>query len=118
MFLMWGEGRGLSRGQAKGVACVCVCVCVCRGHAQYPVFAPDTLFLYSRLFKTGSWGFWSLSVFWVQRLLQLSVHTVIFSFLRFLCINILLFEESCVQVRALQGCRKESMVPTCLITLS
>ena len=31
MFLMWGEGRGLSRGQAKGVACVCVCVCVCVG---------------------------------------------------------------------------------------
>ena len=68
--------------------CVCVCACVCSGHAQYPVFAPDTLFLYSRLFKTGSWGFWSLSVFWVQHLLQLSMHTVIFSFLRFLCTNI------------------------------
>ena len=46
LFLMWGEGRGLSGGQAKGVACVCVCVCVCvcSGHAQYPVLLPTHSF--------------------------------------------------------------------------
>ena len=59
---------------------------VCRGHAQYPAFAPDNLFLLFRLFKTGSWDFWSLCIFWVQNLPQLYLPAVIFSPIQFLCI--------------------------------
>ena len=54
----------------------------------------------SRLFKSGSWGFWSLCIFWVQNFPQLSMYAVVFSPIQFLCI--LLFQERCVQVQALQ----------------
>ena len=40
--------------------------------------------------------FFNLCIFWVQYLLQLHMHTVIFCLIQFLCINILLFEERCV----------------------
>ena len=54
----------------------------------------------SRLFKSGSWGFWSLCIFWVQNLPQLHMHAIMFSPIQFLCI--LLFKERCVQVQGLQ----------------
>ena len=54
----------------------------------------------SRIFKSSSWGFWSLCIFWVQNFSQLRMRAVVFSPMQFLCI--LLFQERCVQVQALQ----------------
>ena len=85
---------------------------VCWGHAQYPAFAPDTLLL---LWALQKWqlGYFGLFVSFVQNLPQLHMHLVIFSHIQFLCI--LLLEERCVQVQALQHCSKGSQVPACLI---
>ena len=49
---------------------------LCRGHAQYPAFSPDTLFLLLALQK-WQLGFWFLYVV-VQNLPQLHIHAVIF----------------------------------------
>ena len=43
-FLIWGEGRGVSRGRAGEVAlvfCPPLSGVECRGHAQYLAFAPS-----------------------------------------------------------------------------
>ena len=76
-------------------ACIIPCVC-------------------SRLFKNGSWEFWSLYIF-VQNLLQLLMHTVIFNPTSFICILLL---EKCVQVQTLQHFSKGSQVPVCLTLLA
>ena len=60
LFLTWSEGRRMSKGSGQrgglgglptSLGGVCVCVCVCSGHAQYPVFASDTLILLQALEK-------------------------------------------------------------------
>ena len=71
---------------------------------QYPAFAPGS--------SEVEVGFFYLCVSFVQNLSQLCMHAVIFSPIWFLCI--LLLEERCVQVRALQHCSKGSQVPACL----
>ena len=93
---MWSEGRGGSRGQARGVAyvvcpppwwcCVqgsCAVPCFC---SQHPVFVGLLVFLYLV----------------VHNLPQLHMHSDTFSPLWFLCIDILLLEEMFVHVQALQ----------------
>ena len=64
---------------------------------------------YSKLFKSDSWVFWSLCILWGQNLTPLCLDTVIFSPTWFLCI--LLLEEGCVQMQALQHCCEGSQVP-------
>ena len=54
LFLIWGEGQGRSRsllGGMAGVFCHPFDGVECRGHAQYPGFAPNTLFLLPALQK-------------------------------------------------------------------
>lgn len=69
---------------------------VCRGHAQYPAFATNSLFLLLALQK------WQLGVFLaflypvVHNLPQLRMLAVIFSPLEYL--SVLLLEETFVQV--------------------
>ena len=128
LFLMWGEGRGVSRGRAGGVAWVffsplrwcfvqgaCAVPCFC---SWPPAFAPGS--------SKGAVGFFGLFLSFVQNLPQHAhscpnmqccpnMHTVIFSPIQFLCI--LLLEERCVQGQALQHCSKGSQVPACLIPL-
>ena len=55
MFLIWGEGRGVSRDPTGGCFAHPLGGVACRGHAQYPAFAPNTLFLLLALQK------WQLS---------------------------------------------------------
>ena len=70
----------------------------------------------SRLFESGSWVFWSLCIFGSRIGPNCSMHTLNFSPIQFLCI--LLLQERCVQVQALQqrvpGPSKRSQVPACL----
>ena len=66
--------------------------------------------LFSGLFRSGSWI--CLFVSFVQNLPQLHIYEVIFSPIQFLCI--LLLEERCVQVKALQHCPKGPMPQACL----
>ena len=60
------------------MVCPPLCDVVCRGHAQYPVFAPNPLFFLLALQKWHL-GFFGLFVFFVHNLFQLSMHAVIFS---------------------------------------
>ena len=84
---------------------------VCRGHAQYPAFAPDTLFLLQALQK-WQLGF-LVSLYLLDPEFAPTVHACsYFSPILFLCI--LLLKERCVQVQALQHCSKGSQVPVCL----
>ena len=73
---------------------------LCAGGLHSTLFLLPNLCFSSTLFKSGSWVFWSLLIFGVQNLPQLCLHAVIFSLIQFLCI--LLLEERCVQVQALQ----------------
>ena len=63
LFLMWGEGRGVSRGRLeewlRGFAHPLGRV-VCRGHTQYPAFAPAS--------SKVAVGFFGLFVSFVQNL--------------------------------------------------
>ena len=63
-FLVWGEGRGVSRvgleGWLRWMAHRFGGV-ECRRHAQYPTFAPDTLFVLPALQKWRL-GFFGLFV--------------------------------------------------------
>ena len=79
------------------------------GHAQYPAFATNTQFLLPALQK-WQLGFLSFCIFWILNLPQLHRHTVIFSPIQFLCI--LLLEERCVQVQALQHCSNAAKCPS------
>ena len=87
-FLIWGEGWGVSRGQAGGVAQVFCpplrwyCVLV-------PAFAPGSLEV--------AVGFWSLYL--LSSICPNCTCSVIFSLIFSPCI--LLLEERCVQVQAL-----------------
>ena len=56
---------------------------VCRGHAQYPAFATNSLFLLLALQK-WQLGFFGLLVSFDHNLPQLHMHTVIFSPFQFL----------------------------------
>ena len=87
---------------------------ICRGHAhvQYKL-----LLLLTPLFLLQVPQTWQLvflvSLYLLSRIcLGLPKHIVIFSPIWFLCI--LLLEERCVQVQALQLCSKASHVPACL----
>ena len=75
-----------------------------RGHAQSPAFAPGS--------SKAAVGFFGLFVSFVQNLHQLSMRTVMFSPIQLFCI--LLLEERCVQVQALQHRSKGSQIPACL----
>ena len=72
-FLIWGEGRGGSRGQARGgglgVLSTPLVVLSAGGQAQYPAYAPDTLFLHPALQK-WQLGF-LVSLYLVQNLPQM-----------------------------------------------
>ena len=70
LFLIWDEGRRVSRGWAGGWSAHPLGGIVCRGHAQLPAFASDPLLFGSRLFKSGSWVFGPFVSF-VQNLHQL-----------------------------------------------
>ena len=61
-------------------------------------------------------AFFGLFVSFVRNLPQLRMRAVIFSPIQFLCI--LLLQERCVQVQALQRCSKGAQVPTCLNSTS
>ena len=85
---------------------------VCRGHgtvpcfcSQHPVFAPGS--------SEVAVGIFGLFVSFGSRICpSCPMHTVIFSSIQFLCI--LLLEERCVQIQALQHCSRGSQVPACL----
>ena len=78
----------------------CSVPCFCSPH---PVFAPGSS-------KLAVGFFWSLCIFCPE--FAPNYHAVIFSPIQFLCI--LLLEERCVQVQALQHCSKGPQVPACL----
>ena len=104
MFLVWGEGRGVSRAswpEAWLRWSAHPLGGVCRAHAQYPAFAPDTQFLLPALQK-WQLGFLFLAFLYliVRNLPRLGLHAVIFPPLQFL--YDLLLEETFVQVQALQ----------------
>ena len=74
-----GEGQIVPRGRAGGAAWVFCpplkCCCV-QGAWSVPCFCFQHRFFFFfcyRLFKSGSWVFWSFCIFWVQNLLQLLV---------------------------------------------
>ena len=115
LFLIWGEGRGVARGPARGVAQVfCPPLrwwCVQGACVQYPAFAPDALLLFQALQK-WQLGF-LVSLYLLSRICPncqarsyFQSHTVFFVFF--------LLEERCVQVQALQHCSKGSQVLACL----
>ena len=111
MFLIWSEGRSVSRCRPEGwLWCFAhpLGEVECWDHVQYPAFAPNPSLLLQAPQKQQL-VFWSLCIFWVKNLPQLWVHTVIFSPIQFLCV--LLLKERCVQVQVLQLCSKGSQVP-------
>ena len=75
-----------------------------QGYAQYPASATGSSKVAAVWF-----GFF---VSFAHNLSQLPMYTVIFSSVEFL--SILLLEERCVQVQALQNCSKGSWVSSCL----
>lgn len=97
--LIWDEGRGVSWGQAGGHGC----------------FAPSlrwwyvqggihsTLFLF-RLFKSGSWVFWSLCILWVVPLFLMHTGILVpYSFFVLCC--------SMQHLSRCKHCRSRSQVP-------
>ena len=105
MFPIWGEGRGVSRVGSEGWLRSFAHPSgrgVCRGHAQYPVFAPDTLSLLQTLQKWRL-GFFGLFVSLGSRICPNCMHTVIFSPVQFLCILLLEERYTPPQVQALQA---------------
>ena len=85
---------------------------MCRGHAQYPAFAPDTLFLLQALQK-WQLGFFGLFVSFGSRICPNCACTQLF-LVPYSFFVILLLKERCVQVQTLQQCSKGSQVPACL----
>ena len=107
LFMIRAEGRGMFKGWAEEMTFIfCPPLrwwCV-QGHAQYSASATGSS-------KVAAVCFGSFVSF-AQNLSQLPMHTVIFSSVEFL--SILLLEERCVQVQALQNCSKGSWVSACL----
>ena len=81
LFLIWGEGRGVSRGRPEGwLRCFAHRLggVVCRGHVQYPAFAPNPLLLLQTLQK-WQLGF-LVSLYLLSKICpSCSLHAVIFS---------------------------------------
>ena len=71
------QGSG-QRGGLDGLPTPWVVLCAGRMRSKYPAFTANTCFC-SRHFKSGSWVFWSLGIFFVQNLPQLHMPRVIFS---------------------------------------
>ena len=105
-FLIWGEGRDVSRGQAGKVAQVIyspLCGVECWGHAQHPVLLPTPSFC-SRIFRNGSWDFCLL----VQNLPQLHMHHYFYS--RIISLYFLAQGQMCPGA-SIAACIKGSQVP-------
>ena len=102
LFLICAEGRGVSRGLARGVASV-VCPLL-RWRSMQGACAVPCFCSLSPVLKSGSRKKVVVGVFGFSVSLGLecapNVHASIFSPIQFLCV--LLLEDRCVQVQALQ----------------
>ena len=96
--LKWGKGCVQALGGRGGLGVYLPLRWRC---VQGPFTVP---YFRSRLFKSGSWVFWSLCMFWVQNLPQQGMHAVTFSVIQFLCI--LLLEERCVRCKHCSTAKK------------
>ena len=106
-FLTWGECRHVSRGCASGVTQV-VCPPLRWCCVQRACAVPCSC---SRIFKRGSWVFWSLCIFCPQ--FATTAHAC--AYLLVLCINS--FFVFCCLRRSVSRCKhrsKGSQVPACL----